>query len=324
MPKIMTKLLFLFFLLLSPYLLFADGHIFVYHRFDDNRYPTTNISTKELRKEFNYLKKHNYKVVPLIDIVNKIDKDEAVPSNWVAFTIDDGFKSFYTHGLSVFREYHFPFTLFIAVKYTEEKYKDYVSWKQLKTIAKYGDVEFHSYGHGHYGQMTNKEIKADIEKGLALMKKHLNYEPNLFVYPYGEYDTRVEKVLDEYNFKAVFNQNIGAVNGICTDIKDIDRSAVVGSNAHDFKLYLKFQELCGVHFQQPKTYPKDKIVKTVEVTLDDKSIKSADIFISNNGWTKVKVNNGKILWHANKHIKLNRIKIGVKVKSKIKLMVLSK
>jgi len=320
----MTKVLFLLFLLLSPYLLFADGHIFVYHRFDDTRYPTTNISTKELRKEFNYLKKKGYKVVPLIDIVKKINANEEVPSNWVAFSIDDGFKSFYTHGLPVFKEYNYPFTLFIAVKYTEEKYKDYVTWKQLKTIAKYGTVEFHSYGHGHFGQMSEEAIKKDMDKGLALMKKHLNYEPSLFVYPYGEYDERVAKILEPYHFKAVFNQNIGAVNGICSDVNDIDRSAVVGSNAHDFKLYLRFQELCGVHFQQPKAYPKDKIVKTVEITLDDKSIKTADIFISNNGWTKVKVKNGKILWHANKKVKLNRIKIGVKVKSKIKLMVLSK
>ena len=320
----MTRVFLLLFLLLSPYLLLADGHIFVYHRFDDTRYPTTNISTKELRKEFNYLKKNNYKVVPLIDIITKVNNKEEVPAKWVAFSIDDGFKSFYTHGLSVFKEYNYPFTLFIAVKYTEKNYKDYVSWKQLKTIAKYGDIEFHSYGHGHFGQMSNEAIKKDMDKGLALMKKHLNYEPNLFVYPYGEYDDRVARVIESYGFKAVFNQNIGAVQGVCSDANDIDRAAVVGSNAHDFKLYLRFQELCGVNFQQPSVYPKNKIVKTVEVTLEDKSIKSADIFISNNGWTKVKVRNGKILWNANKKVRLNRIKIGVKVKSKIKLMVLSK
>ena len=324
MPK-MTKFLFLLFLLLSPYLLLADGHIFVYHRFDDTRYPTTNISTKELRKEFNYLKKHNYKVVPLIDIVNKVNAGEEVPSKWVAFSIDDGFKTFYTNGLSIFKEYNYPFTLFIAVKYTEEKYKDYVSWKQLKTIAKYGSVEFHSYGHGHFGQMSNEQIKADMDKGLALMKQHLNYEPNLFVYPYGEYDARVEKVLANYNFKAVFNQNIGAINGTCSDINDLDRSAVVGSNAHDFKLYLKFQELCGVHFKAPLSYPKDKIVKTIKIELDDKTVKSAHVFLSNSGgWHKVKVSNGQIVYHINKKMKRNRIKIGVKVKSKIKLMVLSK
>jgi len=320
----MIKIFLLFLVTLFPSFLFADGHIFVYHRFDDNRYPTTNISTKELKKEFNYLKKHNYKVVPLIDIVNKIKANQKVPDKWVAFCIDDGFKTFYSNGLPVFKQFGYPFTLFIAVKYTEEKYRDYVSWRQLKEIVKYGSVEFHSYGHGHFGQMSDTKIKADMDKGLALMKKHLNYQPKLFVYPYGEYDNRVERVLAPYNFQAVFNQNIGAVNGVCSDEYDIDRSAVVGSNARDFKLYLYFKELCGVKFHQPRSYPKNKIVKTVEVTLDDKTITDAEIFISNNGWHKVKVKNGKILYRANKRVRLDRIKIGVKVKNKIKLMVLSK
>ena len=316
----MTKV-FSLLLLLSPYL-FADGHIFVYHRFDDTRYPTTNTSTTELEREFSYLKKNGYEVVPLIDIVTKIKANEKVPNNWVALTIDDGFKTFYTNGLPIFKKYNYPFTLFIAVEYTEKKYKDYVSWKQLKEIAKYGDVEFHSYGHGHFGQMSDAEIKVDTDKGLALMKKHLNYEPRLFVYPYGEYDARVEKVMEQYNFQAIFNQNIGAVHGECSDEYDLDRSALVGKAP--FKLYLKFKELCGVSFQQPTLFPKDKIVKTVEITLEDKTVTSAEVFISNNGWTRVKVKNGKILWNANKKVKLNRIKIGVKVKNKIKLMVLAK
>jgi len=320
----MLKLALLF-LILAPFPLLADGHIFVYHRFDDGRYPTTNISTRELRREFNYLKKNHYKVVPLIEMIKKINAHEKVPDKWVSFSIDDGFKSFYTNGLAVFKEYGYPFTLFIAVKYTEKKYKDYVSWKQLKTIAKYGSVEFHSYGHGHFGRMSNQEIKADMDRGLALMKKHLNYKPTLFVYPYGEYDSRVEKILDTYKFQAVFNQNIGAVNGVCSNPKDIDRSAVVGSNAKDFKLYLYFKELCGVHFKKPLQYPKDKIVRTVEIELDDKSIKNAEVFISNSGgWHKVKVNNGKVLYKLNKKMKRDRIKIGIKVKSRIKLMVLSK
>jgi peptidoglycan/xylan/chitin deacetylase (PgdA/CDA1 family) len=302
----------------------ADGHIFVYHRFDDNRYPTTNISTKTLKAEFNYLKKHNYKVVPLIDIVEKIKAKEKVPDNWVAFTIDDGFKTFYTNGLPVFKQFGYPFTLFIAVRYTQEKYRDYVSWKQLKEIAKYGSVEFHSYGHGHFGRMSDNEIKNDMEKGLKFMKEQLNYKPKLFVYPYGEYDSRIEKIVNSYGFGAVFNQNIGAINGECSNEYDIDRSAVVGSNSKDFKLYLKFKELCGVHFHKPLSFPKEKIVRTIEVTLDDKRITSADIFISNHGWHKVKVKNGKIIYHANKKVSRDRIKIGVKVKSKIKLMVLSK
>jgi peptidoglycan/xylan/chitin deacetylase (PgdA/CDA1 family) len=311
-------------LLLISIFSFGDGHIFVYHRFDDNRYPTTNISTKTLRAEFNYLRKHNYKVVSLDDFVKKIEAKEKIPNNWVAFTIDDGFKSFYTNGLKVFREYNFPFTLFVAVKYTEEKYKDYVSWKQLKEIAKYGKVEFHSYSHGHYGRMSSKAIRDDIEKGLSLMKKYLDYKPNFFVYPYGEYNDRVSKIVKSYGFRAVFNQNMGAVNGKCTNVYDIDRSAVVGSNSRDFKLYLKFKELCGVDFIAPKSYPKNRVVKNVYINLADKSIKEAQVFISGHGWKRVKVKDGKIRYHANKRVNRDRIKIGVKVGNRIKLMVLSK
>ncbi len=117
---------------------------------------------------------------------------------------------------------------------------------------------------------------------------------------------------------------MGAINGECSDISDIDRSAIVGSNSRDFKLYLKFKELCGVKFNSPLVYPKDRVVKYVSIDLEDKSIKDAEVFISNHGWRRVKVRDGKIRYHANRRVSRDRIKIGVKVKNRIKLMVLSK
>jgi len=300
----------------------ANGHIFVYHRFDDSRYKSANTTTKQLISQFEYFKNNNYKVVPLIDIVQKIKAKEKISDKWVAFCIDDGFRSFYKNALPLFKEFNYPFTLFIAVKYTDKNYKDYVTWKQLKEIKKYGSIEFHSYGHGHFAEMNDTAIKADMDKGLALIKKFLNYKPSLFVYPYGEYDNRVQKVIEQYGFEAVFNQNIGAVNAECSNAYDIDRSALVGKAP--FKLYLKFKELCGVTFKKPLKYPSDKIIKTIEITLKDKSITDAEIYISNNGWHRVKVKDGKIVYYANKKVKLKRIKIGIKVRNRIKLMVLSK
>ena len=48
----------------------ADAHIFVYHRFVDNRHPSTSTSLSELGKEFNYFKNNSYKVVKLETLVN--------------------------------------------------------------------------------------------------------------------------------------------------------------------------------------------------------------------------------------------------------------
>ncbi len=92
---------YLFFLIISFSTLFANAHIFVYHRFADDRYQSANTTIKELTKQFEYFKNNNYKVVPLLDIVQKLEKKEPIPNNWIALTIDDAYKSFYEHGLKV-------------------------------------------------------------------------------------------------------------------------------------------------------------------------------------------------------------------------------
>lgn len=94
-----------YFLLLcvSFFYLFADAHIFVYHRFGDDKHQSTNTTLKELEKEFQYFKNNNYKVVTTSKIIDKLNKKEEIPSNWVAFHIDDSYKSFYKNGLPLFK-----------------------------------------------------------------------------------------------------------------------------------------------------------------------------------------------------------------------------
>jgi peptidoglycan/xylan/chitin deacetylase (PgdA/CDA1 family) len=127
---------YLFFIIISFSTIFANAHIFVYHRFSDDRYPTANTTKQELIKDFKYFKTHNYKVVPLQDIVNKVKNNENVPNNWVALTIDDAYKSFYENGLEIFKQYNYPFSLYVYVKATDKHYGDFMTWEQIKEASK--------------------------------------------------------------------------------------------------------------------------------------------------------------------------------------------
>jgi len=296
-----------FLLLCLSYLyLSANAHVFVYHRFGDDRHQSTNTTLKELEKEFIYFKENGYIVVPMMDIVNKVKNKEEVPSNWVAFNIDDSYKSFYENGLPLFKKYNYPFTLFVYVEATEKKYSDFMTWEQIKEASKYGEISLHSYAHKHLTHLSNKEIFDDTKKSYEMFVNKLGFKPLGYVYPYGEYDQRVKEEIKKFNFEYIANQSSGSVNSK-SDVFDLNRVALVGNVNLKQKLKYKTLEATWI---EPKQYPKDGILKRVKVKVNPK-YKKMKLYLSGHGWKDIKVKDGIIDVNLNKKLKLSRNRVAI-------------
>lgn len=316
----MIKFAFIF--ILSTVYLLADAHIFVYHRFNDNRHLSTSTSTKELKANFEYFKQNNYKVIKLSQLVKKLQNKEEITDNLVVLTIDDGYKSFYENGLEIFKEYNYPFTMFIYVKASDQKYKDFLSFDELKEVAKYGELGFHSYAHPHLTKLSEEKLKLDFEIGIEKFEKNLNLkkEDVCFTYPYGEYDDLVLKVAKSYNFSCIINQNLGAVSKNA-DIYNLNRIALTGKV--NLKQLLKYKHL-NSSFISPTKYPKNSILKNIQINLEDKNIKKAQIYVSGFGWEEVKVKNAKINYNFNKKLNKNVVRVIVKANNHINTQIIIK
>ena len=293
-------------LFIFSFYLQANGNIFVYHRFGDERHKSTNTTLQELEKEFEYFKTNNYKVVTVSQIAQKIRNGEDIPENWVAFSIDDAYKSFYTNALNIFKKYNYPFTLFVYVESTQKKYPDFMTWEEIKETSKYGEIALHSYGHKHLTKLSNEEIFDDTKKAYDMFVEKLGFKPLGYTYPFGEYDERVKDVIKKFDFEYIANQNNGSVNSK-SDIFDINRVALVGDV--NLKEKLKYKTL-EANWIEPKEYPKDGILKHVKVQVDP-SIKNAKLFISTYGWQDIKVKNGIIDVKLNKKLNLNRNRVAI-------------
>ncbi len=293
-------------LFIFSFYLQANGNIFVYHRFGDERHQSTNTTLQELEKEFEYFKTNNYKVVTVSQIAQKIKNGEDIPENWVAFSIDDAYKSFYTNALNIFKKYNYPFTLFVYVESTQKKYPDFMTWEEIKETSKYGEIALHSYGHKHLTKLSNEEIFDDTKKAYDMFVEKLGFKPLGYTYPFGEYDERVKDVIKKFDFEYIANQNNGSVNSK-SDIFDINRVALVGDV--NLKEKLKYKTL-EANWIEPKEYPKDGILKHVKVQVDP-SIKNAKLFISTYGWQDIKVKNGIIDVKLNKKLNLNRNRVAI-------------
>jgi len=277
----------------------------VYHRFADERYASANTSKAELIRQFEYLKKNNYQVVPLEKIVAKLKNNETIPSNWVALTIDDAYKSFYDNGLEIFKQYNYPFSLYVYVEATNKHYGDYMSWEQIKEASKYGTIGLHSYSHPRLQNLSAQEVLEDTKKAYNTFVEKLAIKPTSYAYPYGEYTANVTKILrDNFDFDAILNQNTGSINEK-TDRYDIPRIALVGEVNITHKLRYKTFD---VKWQEPKEFPKDGILRRVHAIVDPK-YKTLKLYITNEGWRDVEVKDGIIDEKLNIYLQKARTRI---------------
>lgn len=187
---------------------------FVYHRFGDARYPTTNVAVKDFEAHLNYLIKNDFQVLSFSDAIAYLKSDEPAKKT-VVITIDDAFKSFYTHGLPLLKKYSLPATLFMNTKTVGGG--DYMNWRELQE-AKDSDVEIGNHTHSHdffLNQPANSRYKTfsdEIELSQKIIYENLKVRPVLFSFPYGEFDEQMKAIVKAAGFEAAAAQNSGVMH----------------------------------------------------------------------------------------------------------------
>jgi peptidoglycan/xylan/chitin deacetylase (PgdA/CDA1 family) len=90
------------------------ARILMYHNF---RGPEENenvaIDAKLLRKQFSWLDRH-FQVLPLLELVARLQSGRGLGRNSVALTIDDGRRNFYEFAFPLLKEFRFPATFFVV------------------------------------------------------------------------------------------------------------------------------------------------------------------------------------------------------------------
>lgn len=187
--------------------------IFVYHRFGNDKYPSTNISLANFEKHLQYLKSNNFHILNFGDAVDYINDQKTPYRGKVAcITIDDGYKSFKTKAMPLLNNFGYTATLFINSESVGGS--SYMNWNELKETYDQGiEIGNHSHSHPYFLNFPKNrrivEFKKDLLKCQKEIHQHLGFYPNIFAYPYGEFDRDMKVILSELGFKAAAAQNSG-------------------------------------------------------------------------------------------------------------------
>jgi len=182
----------------------------MYHRFEENKYPSTNIRINDFKEHIELIKKNGIKFVNPSNFENELNNNKK--ERKVLITIDDGYQSFYENAWPILKRNKIPFILFVSTR--EVGKKGYMSWENIREIEKYDFVEIgnHSHTHDYLIDFIDQEIENDLKKSISIFKNEIGKNSAFFSYPFGEYSSNLKNIVIELGFKYAFGQHSGVVD----------------------------------------------------------------------------------------------------------------
>jgi len=192
----------------------------MYHRFNENKYPSTNIKNEIFAEHLHEINNIGIEFITFKKF-EKIVKT-GIDKNYLLLTIDDAFESFYLNAWPILKNKKIPFILFVSTR--EIGKYGYMTWKQIREIEAYDFVTVgnHSHSHEYLIDWDDEKIKFDLETSVKIFKKELGYSPKIFSYPFGEYSSNLKKIISDLNFEFAFGQHSGVID-ITKDFLELPR-----------------------------------------------------------------------------------------------------
>ncbi|MBT6095072.1 MAG: polysaccharide deacetylase family protein [Rhodospirillaceae bacterium] len=186
--------------------------VIMYHRFGESDFPSTNTRLEQLESHITELTSGSYTVLPVPEIIRRLNAGHDLPDRTVGITIDDAYRSVYTEAWPRFRAAGLPITVFASTAHLDGGAGRHMTWDQLRAMRKDGaDVGHHSVSHLHMAKASAARIDKEIQTANARFHAELGFMPTLFAYPYGEASTAVIEQIKAAGFAAAFGQHSGVI-----------------------------------------------------------------------------------------------------------------
>ena len=270
----------------------------MYHRFNENKYPSTNIRMNVFKEHMRIIADSKYEFYDpkLFEKEFYTKKNEKK----ILISIDDGFKSFYNEAWPYLKEKEIPFILFVSTEPVGKR--GYMTWDEIKEIDKseFGHIGHHSHTHEYLIDKSNSEFIEDIETASSIFKSKLGYVPTIFSYPFGEYSKFMRDYISK-NFNIAFGQHSGVID-LNKDKFELPRFPI-NEKYGDLKRFKSLINYYPLEYKNLK--PEEKMISmnnnppnlSVQFFKDQKNLESITCYSNDGGnWNKSSLDfNDKLL-----------------------------
>ena len=244
--------------------------VLMYHRFEDQRFPSTSISSKNFQNQIKYLKENKFNILPISDLILFFNENYDIPEKSVFITIDDGYKSFYEHAFPILKKNKIPFSLFLSTKFvSNEKKSDFMSWEMIRELSNHnGEILNHTHSHPKLLELQIDEVKEEFDLAEKKIISKIGRLQKVVSYPYGESDPQIQKLVKEMGYDIGFSQHSSPIH--------------INENKLTLPRFAINDEYGGMKRFIQVVNSKALIVSDLKVLIDDSNLEKFDISFRTN------------------------------------------
>ncbi len=221
-----------------------------YHDFTHNKKATEMLlPTKAFRQQLQTIKDKGLRVISLKEFLDWKCGSATLPAHSVLITIDDGWRTVYTHAYPILKEFGYPFTLYLYDDFIDTGSRS-LSSKMINEMIAYGaTIGSHSSSHPYPSKVKSEQVKGPehYEKFLTrefydskIKLEKLFLQPiSTYVYPGGFHTPEMYPLAKKFGYQCLFTVHPGMVKKTSPN-HILPRFIVLGTHPSSFKRALEF------------------------------------------------------------------------------------
>lgn len=217
--------------------------ILMYHAFGGPGEPPSRyvVPMRRFARQMAWLKRMGYRVLGLEEFLHYRRENRLPPARSVVITIDDGYADTRTIAYPILRRYGFPATIFPVSERVgainhwahrgELRGRPLLSWLDIQDLLS-NDMQFgaHTRTHPVLTSVSFGQAREEIEGSRADLESKLQVPIRVFAYPYGEYNSTTQLIVEQAGFLGSCGISSG-LNTPKTPLHALRRIAIWGTDS---------------------------------------------------------------------------------------------
>jgi peptidoglycan/xylan/chitin deacetylase (PgdA/CDA1 family) len=190
--------------------------VLLYHNIDGKG--PFSIDAATLREHFQLIRDRRIRVVPLRELVERLENPVPYRERVIVITFDDGYGSMYDTLLPLSREFGYPVTLFVYSDMIYRRSSKNLTWDKLRQMEKQGiDIQSHSISHKDLAELSRsgdlaarKSLYEEMYLSKKILELYLGKKIDYYAFPFGKYDLNIIDLASYSGFRRVFSTDYGS------------------------------------------------------------------------------------------------------------------